>query len=376
MEGSTTGTALERRAPSSLSIALITDEEIRKLYRVAESLQLSGLFKDVKKAEQAFAKMVIGRDLGMSPAQAMLGLHAAEGGFMVHYAMLGHFIRSRADEGYDFRPGWLKLQPKVNVPNQPDEPEHRVAIWADEEDPVDEREVVGAFVEFTIHGKVVGLSRYTIEDAKTAGLIKSDPRSGWNANRRNLLRARCLSNGVKWYVPEVLGGLPIYVEGELVKDQSVTSAVGDGDAQGLDLGPKVDAIIERAEALGHAYLSDRAMLEVQLGKRAPAVVNQFVKDATAKLDEFEAAQYAADTDGPVDAEVVEEDPRVEVAEDMSVVVLRNRWQQLTEARGEEQDPEKRAQIDEEIDFVENALRDAGAEIHTGDGIEPEGDDAR
>jgi hypothetical protein len=296
---------------------------------------------------------------------------------MVHYAMLGHFIRSRADEGYDFRPGWIKLQPKASVPNQPDEPEHPVAVWADEEDPVDEREVVGAFVEFTIHGKVVGLSRYTIGDAKTAGLIKSDPRSGWNANRRNLLRARSMSNGVKWYIPEVLGGLPIYVEGELTADRSVTEAVGDGEAQGLDLGPKVDAIIERAEKLGHPYLSDRAKLEIQLGKRGPGVVGQFVKDAKAELDRFEAEEMskadAADEQDPPEAEVVEDDPRVEVAEDMSVVVLRNRWQQLTEARGEEQDPEKRAQIDEEIEFVENALKDRGAEIHTGDGIEPEAD---
>jgi hypothetical protein len=283
--------------------------------------------------------------------------------------MLGHFIRSRADEGYDFRPGWIKLQPKVSVPNQPDEPEHRVAVWADEEDPVDEREVVGAFAEFTIHGKVIGLSRYTIEDAQKAGLVKSDPKAAWNASRRNMFRARCMSNGVKWFIPEVLGGLPIYVDGELTEDRSVTSAVGDGEAQGLDLGPRVDAVIARAEALGHAYLSDRAMLEVQLGKRDQGVVNQFVKDATAKLDEFEAALI----EEVPEAEVVVEDPRDDVAEDMSVVMLRNQWQQLKEARGEEQDPEERARIDEKIEFVERALQDAGAEIHTGDGIEPESD---
>src|SRR5215467_5473400 len=98
--------ALERRAPlAPISAGLISDDEVRRMYRIAEALALSGSFKGINKAEQAFAKMIVGRDFGMSPAQSMLGLHLVEGQVMVHYAMLGRFIRERADEGYAYRHG-------------------------------------------------------------------------------------------------------------------------------------------------------------------------------------------------------------------------------------------------------------------------------
>ena len=354
--------ALERR-PIQVPVQLIGDDEIRRLYRVAESLAMSQMFKDVTRAEQAFAKMIVGRDLGMSPAQSLLGLHLVEGSVMVHYSMLGRFIRSRADEGYDYRAGWLKLTPGEN----PDAAETIQFVWEDEDDPADMRPVVGASVTFTVKGRTVGVSTFTLEDAKTANLIKD--RGGWKTAPRNMLRARAMSNGVKWYVPEVMGGLPIYVEGEVVEERSVTAPVGEGDDEGtgVELGPKVEAIIARATELGHAGLSNRATIELALGNRAPGVINDWIGRANEELDRFAAEQAEA----PPEAEVVDPDaedkplsetqPLAEqaqedrIVQDMQTQVLETRLAQLEEARGEEQDPEQKALIDEEIDHVRHQL---------------------
>jgi hypothetical protein len=113
-----------------------------------------------------------------------------------------------------------------------------------------------------------------------------------------------MSNGVRWYVPEATGGIPVYVEGEVPAAPELTAGDGDGQPQGLDLGPKVEAVITRATELGHAALSDRATIELTLGSRSPDVVNRWVRQATGQLDVMEVVP---------DAEVVA-DPEVEAPE--------------------------------------------------------------
>lgn len=382
---------------------ILSDDEMRRIYRVAESLHLSGIYDDVKKPEQAFVKMLLGRDLGLSPTQSLGGLHLVKGSVTVHYAMLARFINARQDEGYAYRAGWIKQSPE---PETSSAAPTRDAVYMDEDDPLDMREIVGAFVVFTIGEQQVGVSRFTIEDAVQAGLVKEgmDVRAAWVTSRRNMYLARAMSNGVKWFIPEVMGGLPVYVDGEIVPERaSVTDPVGDGDDEGtgVDLGPKVDEMIARATALGHRGLSNRAALELQLGKRSPGVITQFVKDAHTELTRFEAEKAAAaaeGTDEPPEAEVVEPEAVVtedDVAEEQTKLdpdmpsatgpnheapeataerreaaanqltedaVTRARLKALREAREDEQNPEQRALIDEEIDMLEEtlALGDADA----------------
>lgn len=308
------GAALEPVAPPAPIVraadAMMSDDEIRRAYRIAEALFQSRAFKDVKSAEAAFAKMVIGRDLGLSPAQAMGGIHLVEGGVQMHYAMLGQFVRARS--GYDYRPAWIKrdhdheladLIERAGRPPTEREQERLnegilVVVWHDEEDPDDFREIVGALIDFTVNGERRGISRFTIDDARTARLIKDDPRAAWNTSPRNMLLARSMSNGVKWYVPEVLGGLPVYVEGELdhADRPSLTAPTQDADdaGQGVDLGPAVEKIIARAEALGHRGLSNRGSLELALGGRSPSTVKDWVERAKAELDRFAAEKAKAE----------------------------------------------------------------------------------
>ncbi|NBO17384.1 MAG: hypothetical protein EBV07_00610 [Proteobacteria bacterium] len=55
---------------------------------------------------------------------------------------------------------------------------------------------------------MIGNSTFTIEDAKKAGTKNTDKFP------RNMLFARAMSNGVKWYTPDVFAG-PVYVPEEM-----------------------------------------------------------------------------------------------------------------------------------------------------------------
>jgi len=321
-----TGTAVATREEAR-AIELLSDDEMRRTYRIAESLYMSGAWK-LKNAEQAFAKMVVGRDLGLSPAQSMQGIHIVEGGIQMHYAQLGQFIRAR--EGYDYRAGWLKEDTVLDLDGrEPTEQEKAqivegrpfvVAVYHDEEEVTDLRKIVGAFVEILVGGERRGISRFTMEDARAANLVKEDKRAAWNTSPRNMLLARAMSNAAKWFVPEVFGGMPVYVDGEIPERKSITAAVGDGgdEGTGIDLGPKVEAIIARAEALDHRGLSNRGAIELAVGKRAPGVVNEWLGRAKAELDRFEGEKLQQAQEGNAEpTTAVEEEPVPEPEEEVT-----------------------------------------------------------
>lgn len=379
-----TSTAVATREEAR-AIELLSDDEMRRMYRIAESLYMSGAWK-LKNAEAAFAKMVVGRDLGLSPAQAMQGIHIVEGGIQMHYAQLGQFVRAR--EGYDYRAGWIKEEPLADYLARLGHPPD---LWTDEEkaavvegkttlavvpfedeEPTDLRPVVGAYVEFIVDGKRRGISRFTLDDARAARLIKDDARAAWNTSPRNMLLARAMSNGCKWFVPEVFGGMPVYTEGEIPERKSITAPVADGgdEGSGVDLGPKVEAIIARAEALGHRGLSNRGAVELAVGKRAPGVVNQWVKDAKAELDRFQAEREERQEQPVPEREVPEPEEEVtaEVVEDREqddpeVTILRQRLARLNELADGQDVPEE--DVLAEIESIEAKLRAKGIDPEEG-----------
>jgi hypothetical protein len=375
---------------------LMSDDEIRRMYRIAESLALSGMWKDIKKAEAAFAKMIIGRDLGMTPAQAMQGIHIVDGGIQMHYATLGQFIRAR--QGYDYRAGWIKEQPRMMIRDAEtgelrasDVPAEQAFVWHDEEDPLDGRRVVGAAIVFTVDGVQRGVSRYTLDDAVDAGLIKDnlDKRAAWSTSRRNMLLARAMSNGVKWFVPEVMGGLPVYVAGELGSGAKASLTAGTTDAadegQGIELGPQVEKVIARAEQVGHRGLMNRAAVELAVGNRSPGVVKDWCAKAHEALDRLQEERQAAEPTNAVvvDGEAVEEaavspadvptgpssavspNPDQVVAttapaDGEAVLLLRARLQRLEAIDPTAISVDEAADLQAEVEYVQEQLRTHGA----------------
>ena len=73
-------------------------------------------------------------------------------------------------------------------------------------------------IEFYQEGKSIGVSTFTMEDAKAAKLNAKD---NWQKFPRNMLFARAISNGVRWYCPDVFSGAAVYTPDEIGVDAEV-----------------------------------------------------------------------------------------------------------------------------------------------------------
>jgi hypothetical protein len=187
--------------------APITNGEIDMLYRLGNGLARSGMFKDARQADQAFAKLIFGRDLGLSATQAMTDIHIIEGKPEMSANLQASKVK--ASGKYDYRVLELDADGcsiEFGRGTAPGKDEHGQWLpWPD------------AF----------GTSDFTQADAEAALLTKPS-KSGAPSNYvkypRNMFFARAMSNGVAWYCPDVMNGIRVYAEGEIVQATAVEIA--------------------------------------------------------------------------------------------------------------------------------------------------------
>jgi hypothetical protein len=137
----------------------------------------SGFFQDSKDVSQAIVKVLAGKELGFGPIASMTGVNIIKGRVSLSANLIASAIKRTRYYNYRI----IKLTDK---------------------------ECELAFFE---NGQEVGRSSFTAEDAKRAGLAGGD---NWTKYPRNMLFARAISNGAKWYCPDVFGG-PVYTPDEL-----------------------------------------------------------------------------------------------------------------------------------------------------------------
>lgn len=144
---------------------------------LGETFHKSGMFADIKSAAQAVVKIMAGAEMGISPFQAMSGIHIIQGKPTIGAGLMAS--RVKASGKYNYR--------------------------------VQEMTDTICTVEFTENGQPIGVSTFTIEDAKKAGTKNLD------RFPRNMLFARAMSNGVRWYCPDIYEG-PVYVPEEMIQE--------------------------------------------------------------------------------------------------------------------------------------------------------------
>ena len=144
---------------------------------IGNVLYKSGFFADAKDASQAIVKVLAGRELGFGPIASMTGVNVIKG----KIALSANLIAAA-----------IKRSGKYN---------YRVIEHTD----------AGCEIAFFEGSQEVGRSKFTIDDAKKAGLAGG---TNWSKYPRNMTFARALSNGAKWYCADVFGG-PIYTPDEL-----------------------------------------------------------------------------------------------------------------------------------------------------------------
>ena len=146
--------------------------------RAARAMAASGFFPDARQAAQAVVKILAGQELGFGPFASMTGVSIIQG-----KPVLGANLLAAA----------VKRTGKYN---------YRVHEMTDQ----------ACELIFIEAGQEVGRSRFTIQDAQTAGLTGKD---SWKKYPRNMLFARALSNGQRWYAPDIFNGAVVYTPEEL-----------------------------------------------------------------------------------------------------------------------------------------------------------------
>ena len=163
----------------------ITSNEATQAAALGRLLFDSGMFKDVSDAAQAAVKVLAGKEVGVGPIQAMSGLHLIKGKVTMAANLIAALILRSGRYSYEVK-------------------EHDETVCV---------------IEFFREGKPIGVSSFSMDDARKAGLTSN---SNWKTYPRNMLFARAVSNGARWFCPDVFSGA-VYTPDELgsADDESI-----------------------------------------------------------------------------------------------------------------------------------------------------------
>lgn len=191
-------TGLQEQKFHNLPIQLRTLDEYLKL---GDVLFKSGYFGDVKSAAQAVAKMIAGAEMGFGPMASLSGVYiqGSRPSFMAN--LIAAAVKKN---GYDYSVDFL------------DEKECKLTFYGR-------------------GGKLLGVSQFTMADAAKAMLTTGKNAHSWSHFPRNMLFSRAISNGARWYCPDIFGGVTPYSPDEL--DMVVDGETGEVVMQSMTGNP-------------------------------------------------------------------------------------------------------------------------------------------
>jgi hypothetical protein len=192
-----TGAEIARRGNGT---ALTRQTQNLDSMQVAEAFARSGMFPDVKSQAQALVKIVAGEEMGIGPMAAMMGINIIQGKVTLSANLLAAQVKAAADYDYLVR-------------------EHTAEVCR---------------IEFFQRTESVGFSEFSMADAQRAGVA-----GGQNYRKypKAMLFARALTQGVRWYCPDVTAGSPAYVPEEL---GAQVDQEGEPVVVGAEQGPPVE----------------------------------------------------------------------------------------------------------------------------------------
>jgi hypothetical protein len=197
---------------------------VADLQRLGALLSASGYFKDARDMAQAAVKIQAGAELGIPPVAAMSSIYIVEGKPTLSAVLMGALVKRSGR--YNYR--------------------------------VTEHDNDHCTIVFIEDKEQIGVSTFTYEDAQAAGVARNPT---WNKYRRNMLFARAMSNGCRWYCPDVFGG-PIYTPEEL-GEQRINA---DGEMQVVEspkaVVPVVVPVLEQPQQMTETEL--RAAIGAEL----------------------------------------------------------------------------------------------------------------
>jgi hypothetical protein len=253
------------------------------LARFAKAAAQSGYFQDAQQAAQALVKIAYGKELGLGPVAALSGVHVVKGNPTLSATTIAALIKRSGK--YNFR--------------------------------VKQHTATECVLAFTEDGEHVGDSTFTMDDARAAQLTSNNM---WKKYARNMLFARALTNGARWFCTDVFMG-PVYTPDEVHEGAAdlieatatdVTEARTEDEPKALPERQRVNegtvsAILDEADRLG---TTDDALLAAvrSYGDGVESIEDMSQADAEAMLsrmrakhepvDEREARDQMADISAP------------------------------------------------------------------------------
>lgn len=155
--------------------AIVLMSNMDEIERAATAMSKSGYFQDASQQAQAVVKILAGRELGFGPFASMTGIYIIQGKPSVGANLQAAAVKGSGKYDYKIR----ELTDKT------------------------------CRIEFFQGKESIGISEFTFEDAKKAGTKNTEKYP------RNMLFARAMSNGVRWFCPDIFNGAPVYTPEEL-----------------------------------------------------------------------------------------------------------------------------------------------------------------
>jgi hypothetical protein len=283
--------AMTTLRPTAALAAPMSSDEMQAWWRTAEAFVASGAFKGVQDVALAYVKILLGRDLGLNPAQAMMSLDLVRGNLQMRGTLLARMVKESPSHDYE----------RVES-----DAEHCVTDFY-------------GISKRTGEWTLLGRETFTMDDAKAAKIVKPD--GAWLTWPKNMLFWRTISNGVKMHCPELLGGVPVYTEADDFREIPAIGAVA-GEVvepgwQGVSVADaaEIEKVIRRAERLGHAGLLNRAAVQMALNGQSREYVQGWLKESHAALDAMrssdEMEKHQSDAERAHDSPQSEEEGRVD-----------------------------------------------------------------
>jgi len=179
----------------------ITTMQVNDIMDMSKMFVESGMFTDAKSVAQAFVKIQAGQEIGLAPFASMSGINVIMGKPTFGASIIASGVKGSLK--YDFKV--KEMSEKI------------------------------CSIDYFEGKELIGNSTFTIEDAKKQGTKNLDKFP------KNMLYARAMSNGQKWFCPDVFQ-MAVYVPEEM---QAVT------------------------EDVSHTVVEDAAVLQIEEPKPTP-----------------------------------------------------------------------------------------------------------
>lgn len=175
---------------NSTALAILQPQDLDTIQRTGKLLAASGYFDGrgdgsppgAQAIAQMATKIMAGREMGFGPFASVNGVH---------------IINGKPSIGANLMASAIKANGRYN---------YRVREMSGDKCAIEFFERDGDKWES------IGVSEFTLQDAQAAGLTKNPT---WSKFPKNMLFARAISNGVRFYCPDVFSGNAVYVPEEL-----------------------------------------------------------------------------------------------------------------------------------------------------------------